>query len=125
MTDERRASEVRHEHPKLRLNPAYYHVLLALAGRPRHGYALMQEIEERTSGQIRLGPSSLYYSLGRLQDGGLIEETPAPAADVRSEPHGEQRRYYRLTDDGRSRLEAETAVLAEIVAHARAQGLLP
>lgn len=109
---------------ELRLTPAFVHLLLALSEGPRHGYALMQEIEERTAGRIRLGPGSLYYSLGRLQDARLIEETPGPAADVRDEPHGERRRYYRLTRAGRKRLASETAVLADIVAHARAQGLL-
>jgi DNA-binding PadR family transcriptional regulator len=99
-------------------------VLLALAEAPRHGYALMQEIEGRTAGRLRLGPSSLYYSLGRLQDGGLIDEVDVPADELRSEPHGERRRYYRLTGAGRERLEQEAAVLADIVAHAREQGLL-
>ena len=108
----------------MRLTPAFVHVLLTLSAGPRHGYALMQEIEERTAGRIRLGPSSLYYSLSRLQDAGLIEEVDAPVADIRSEPHGERRRYYRLTKHGRKRLAEETAVLADIVAHARAQGLL-
>jgi DNA-binding PadR family transcriptional regulator len=108
----------------VRLTPAFVHVLLALSAGPRHGYALMQEIEVRTAGRIRLGPSSLYYSLARLQDARLIEEVEAPPAEVRGEPHGERRRYYRLTRAGRKRLAQETAVLADIVAHARAQGLL-
>lgn len=108
----------------IRLTPAFVHVLLTLSGGARHGYALMQEIEERTAGRIRLGPSSLYYSLSRLQDAGFIEEADAPAADVRDEPHGERRRYYRLTRGGRKRLVEETAVLADIVAHARSQGLI-
>jgi DNA-binding PadR family transcriptional regulator len=109
---------------KPRLTPAFVHLLLALSGGPRHGYALMQEIEERTAGRVRLGPSSLYYSLSRLEEAGLIEEGVAPAADLRHEPHGERRRYYRLTKAGRARLVEEATVLAAIVAHARAQGLL-
>ena len=110
--------------PALRLTPAFVHLLLALSAGPRHGYALMQEIEQRTGGRIRLGPSSLYYSLARLEDAGLIEEVEAPAADLRGEPHAERRRYYRLTKRGRQRVADEAAVLADIVAHARTQGLL-
>jgi DNA-binding PadR family transcriptional regulator len=83
---------------------------------------MMQEIAERTGGRISLGPSSLYYSLGRLQGAGLIEETEGPGAHP--EPHEERRRYYRLTERGRERLRAESEVLADIVAHARLHGVL-
>ena len=106
----------------LRMTPAFFHLLLSLSRGARHGYALMKEIEERTDGRISLGPSSLYYSLGRLEDVGLIEETEGP--DAGDEPHEERRRYYALTEAGRSRLEAESEILAGIVAHARATGVL-
>lgn len=107
----------------LRMTPAFFHLLLSLSASAKHGYAMMQEIEDRTEGRVRLGPSSLYYSLGRLEDAGLIEETEAPEA-AGDEPHGERRRYYQLTASGRQRLREESEVLADIVAHARARGLL-
>ncbi len=106
----------------LRMTPAFFHLLLSLSPGPKHGYAMMGEIEERTEGRVSLGPSSLYYSLGRLEDTGLIEETEGPSAP--DQPHEERRRYYRLTREGRRRLKAESEVLADIVAHARAYGLL-
>lgn len=107
---------------ELRMTPTFFHLLLFLQAGPRHGYAMMQEIEERTEGRVSLGPSSLYYSLGRLEDAGLIAETGEPEGV--DPPHGERRKYYRLTDDGRERLRAEAEVLADIVDHARAQGVL-
>lgn len=107
----------------LRMTPSFFHLLLSLQAGPRHGYAMMQEIEERTEGRVSLGPSSLYYSLGRLEDADLIEKTETPER-VGDEPHGERRRYYALTAEGRRRLKEEAEVLAGIVAHARARGLL-
>lgn len=106
----------------IRMTPAFLHLLLSLSDAPKHGYHMMGEIEERTAGKVRLGPSSLYYSLGRLEDAGLIREVEGPTDE--DEPHGDRRRYYALTDEGRSRLREESEVLAGIVAHARAQGLL-
>lgn len=106
----------------IRITPAFLHLLLSLSEEPKHGYHMMQEIEERTGGRMSLGPSSLYYSLGRLEDVGLIREVEGPADE--DEPHGERRRYYALTDEGRRRLREETEALADIVAHARAHGLL-
>jgi DNA-binding PadR family transcriptional regulator len=103
-----------------KMTPALFHVLLALAEGPRHGYALLGAIAERTGGRIELGPSSLYYSLGRLEDAGLITET-APGAEG-DEPHEEQRRYYRLTSRGRRHLSDELGLLHGIVDHARAIG---
>lgn len=107
----------------LRITPAFLHLLLSLSREPKHGYAMMQEIDARTEGRVRLAPSSLYYSLGRLDDAGLIEEVDAPA-DTGDQPHEERRRYYGLTAEGRRRLRAESRALADIVAHAQAQGVL-
>jgi len=107
---------------ELRLTPTFFHLLLCLAEGPKHGYGMMLEIEERTDGALRLGPSSLYYSLSRLEEAGLIEETDAP--DPAGEAHEERRRYYRLTPAGRARLREEVGALAHVVAHARARGLL-
>jgi DNA-binding PadR family transcriptional regulator len=105
-----------------RLTPTFFHLLLCLAEGPKHGYGMMLEIEERTAGALRPGPSSLYYALGRLVDAGLIEETEvAPSAE---EMHGERRRYYELTGAGRRRLREEVSLLDQVMAHARARGLV-
>jgi len=106
----------------LRLTPTFFHLLLCTAEGPKHGYGMMQEIEERTRGALALGPSSLYYSLGRLEDAGLIAETAV--AEAEEEIHGERRRYYRLTPAGRRRLREEVAVLEGVVEHARARRVL-
>lgn len=109
---------------RLRLAPAHLHVLLLLAEEPRHGYALLGGVSERTEGRIELGPSSLYYTLGRLEDAGLIRETDPPADCHPDEPHEEQRRYYELTPGGREHLAREVELLDDLVAHARRIGLV-
>lgn len=106
----------------VRMTPLFLHLLLSLSMGPRHGYGLMAEIEERTDGRIKVGPSSLYYALGRLEDAGLIAE--ADVAEAVDAPHAERRRYYRLTSTGRARLEGEIATLDDIVTHARTQGVI-
>lgn len=105
---------------ELRMTPAFMHLLLCFSAGPKHGYAAMQEVEERTNGRVRLGPSSLYYALGRLEDAGLIEETSVSGEG----PHEERRRYYRLTAQGRTRLREEARLLEDMVSHARAHGYL-
>jgi DNA-binding PadR family transcriptional regulator len=105
----------------LRLTPPLYHVLLTLAEGPAHGYALIATVSERTEGRVELGPSSLYYALGRLEDAGLIRTCSAPRGS--DQPHEEQRRYYELTVRGRRRLEDEMEILTGIMKHARAVGL--
>ena len=105
----------------IRLTPPLYHVLLTLAEGASHGYALVRSVAERTAGRLELGPSSLYYALGRLEDAGLIRPcSPELAGD---EPHEEQRRYYELTERGRRRLCEEMEILGGIMSHARAVGL--
>jgi DNA-binding PadR family transcriptional regulator len=99
----------------LPLKPHWFHVLLSLAGGEQHGYAIMQEVLERTGGKVRLWPATLYGTLKRLMEDKLVEETAAPsAADPR-------RRYYCLTRLGREVLDAECARLEELVRmiHAR------
>ncbi|NKB88433.1 MAG: PadR family transcriptional regulator [Acidobacteria bacterium] len=106
---------------KLRMTPAIMHLLLSLAEGESHGYALLSDMDRRSRGAVNLGPSSLYYTLGRLADHGLIEEAEGPGAS--DEPHAEQRRYFRMTDVGREWLESELGVLTDIVDQARALGL--
>lgn len=99
-----------------------FHILVSLADRDRHGYAVMQDVLERTEGKLRLSPSSLYASIRRLLEQGLIEELaerPDPAHD------DERRRYYRLTRLGRDVAKAEARRLERLLGDARATGLLP
>ena len=104
----------------LPLTPVVLHLLLALADGDRHGYAVAQEVERLTEGAVRLGPGTLYGSIRRLLDAGLIEESTARVAD----DGDERRRYYRLRALGRRVLELELARLARVVEVARAKRLL-
>ena len=88
-----------------RLSPTSYQILLALAGRDRHGYLIRKAVEQQTDGVMRLGPGTLYAAIRRLEDEGLVEESPwRPDADL----DDRRRRYYRLTKSGRASLQAET-----------------
>jgi len=91
----------------LPLTPAMFHILLALADRERHGYHIMQEVEEPTEGRVRLGPGTLYGSIKRMLAAGWIEETEErPDRDM----DDERRRYYRLTGFGYRIASAEPSV---------------
>jgi DNA-binding PadR family transcriptional regulator len=96
------------------------HIMLALADGARHGYAIKQEVERRTEGAIRVGPGTLYEAIQRLEEGGLIEEMPAPRQADLSNGQEAQRRYYRLTDRGWTTLQRELRALGQIVDVARA-----
>jgi DNA-binding PadR family transcriptional regulator len=105
----------------LPLSPAVFHVLLALADAERHGYGIIKEVEARTEGRVRLGPGTLYGSIKRMLEEGLIEESderPDSALD------DERRRYYRLTGFGRRVASAEAERLSGLVDAARAKRLL-
>jgi DNA-binding PadR family transcriptional regulator len=105
----------------LPLTPAMFHILLALADEDRHGYEIMREVDERTSGKVRLGPGTLYGSIKRMLGDELIEELderPDPAMD------DERRRYYRLSGFGRRVAVAEAERLAVLVKAARTKKLL-
>lgn len=89
-----------------------YSVLLALAEGEAHGWVVIKRIEEMSVGRTNPSSGSLYLAMARMEDGGLIAETKAPAgADAR-------RRYYRLTPFGRRVLTAESERLARLVARA-------
>lgn len=102
----------------LPLKPNWFHVLLSLADGEQHGYGIMQEVLERTNSKVRLWPATLYGTLERLLDAGLIVETnqrpPADEDDAR-------RRYYRLTALGRRVLAAESIRLEDLVRVIRAK----
>ncbi len=104
------------------LTPSVFQILLALASGEMHGYAIMQQVREGSGGQVKLGPGTLYYSIQRMLDKGLIadaKERPAPDAD------DERRIYYRITDAGRQVAEAESRRLADLVKLARDRDFLP
>ena len=106
----------------LPLLPATFHILVALADEDRHGYAIIQDVAARTDGSIRLSPGTLYRSIQRMLEDGLIVETderPSPEDD------DERRRYYRLTTLGAAVAKAEAARLMDLVRMARARGLAP
>jgi DNA-binding PadR family transcriptional regulator len=95
---------------------------MALAEEDRHGYAIMDRVAERTRGAVRLSPGTLYRTIQRLLEQGLILETrerPAPEED------DERRRYYRLTPFGAAAARAEARRLAGLLRLARASGLAP
>ena len=105
----------------LPLTPAVLHILLALADGEQHGYAIAQAVEELTSGTVRMGPGTLYGSIGRMVANGLIEESARARSRGGDDP---RRRFYRLTTLGRRVLESETDRLARVVALARAKNVL-
>jgi DNA-binding PadR family transcriptional regulator len=115
----------------LPLTPVVLHILLALAdAQGKHGYAVAQEVEALTEGQIRMGPGTLYGSIQRILASSLIEEaartrTATKGRAPQSSEDDERRRYYRLTALGRRVLELELTRLAHIVAVARRKHLLP
>jgi DNA-binding PadR family transcriptional regulator len=106
----------------LPLPAASFHILLALAEEDRHGYAILLDVERRTGGEVRLSAATLYRTIQRLLEEGLIvelAERPAPELD------DERRRYYRLTELGADVARSETARLQKLVRLARSAGIVP
>jgi DNA-binding PadR family transcriptional regulator len=111
-----------HRDDVLPLSRDAFDVLVSLADGDRHGYAILQDIAERSGGRVRLSPSTLYAVLRRQLESGLIVESaerPDPEHD------DERRRYYRLTAAGLQVARAEARRLEQLIADARACGLLP
>lgn len=107
----------------LPLQPAVFHILMALADDDRHGYGIIQEVLARTSGDVRLSPGTLYRSIQRMLDDDLIvelrdRERPAPDLD------DERRRYYRITKFGTAVAREEANRLSDLVRLARASGFI-
>ena len=103
------------------MSPTLFHILVALADQDRHGYAIMLDVTARTGGELKLSPGTLYGSIKRMLEQGLVEESgerPDAALD------DERRRYYRLTDFGRRVATAEAERLSGLVQVARAKQLL-
>jgi DNA-binding PadR family transcriptional regulator len=100
------------------LTPAVFHILLALASGARHGYGIMKQVEADSMGKVRMGPGTLYGSLKRMLDDGLVRQSQ-PRLDP--ERDDERRIYYQLTGAGARALAAELARYQRIVtvAHGR------
>lgn len=106
----------------LPLPPATFHILMTLAEEPRHGYAIIQEVALRTEGELVLSAGTLYRSIQRMLEQGLLGETnkrPAPELD------DERRRYYAITELGTRVAKAEARRLAQLVKLARESGFAP
>ncbi len=104
----------------LPLDPALFHILLAISETDLHGYGITKAVEQATEGRIALDPSPLYRRLKRLLDAGVVEESgerPAPELDDR------RRRYYRLTPLGHRLLSAEAARMESLIASERIRAL--
>jgi DNA-binding PadR family transcriptional regulator len=106
----------------LPLPTAVFHILIALADRDRHGYSIMQDVATRTAGKVQLSAGTLYSSIRRMLEQGLITElaeSPDPSST------DERRRYYRLTRFGKRVAAAEVERLNVLLEQARATGLVP
>ena len=104
------------------LPPATFHILMAVAQEDRHGYGIIQDVIRRTDGELRLSAGTLYRSIQRMLEQGLILETrerPAPEDD------DERRRYYRITPFGAAVARAEARRLTQLVKLAKASGFAP
>jgi DNA-binding PadR family transcriptional regulator len=106
----------------LPLPAATFHILMAVTEEDRHGYAIIQDVAARTGGELKLSAGTLYRSIQRMLEQGLIVETqerPAPDLD------DERRRYYRITPLGSAVAKAEATRMSKMVKWARAMGLAP
>jgi len=104
------------------LTPAVFHILLALSSGERHGYGIMKQVESDSQGKVMMGPGTLYGSLKRMLDAGLVRES-----DKRVDPEmGDERRiYYEITGVGAEALAAELERYQRIVAIAQQRKLFP
>ncbi len=98
--------------PVVPLTPAVFHILLALFGKERHGYDIMQQVKGDSGGAVKMGPGTLYGSLDRMIEAGLV---------ARSNTQDPRRIYYRLTALGQTALRAETERLSRVAVIARRQ----
>ena len=95
------------------LTPAVLHILLALSKSERHGYGIMKQVEADSQGKVKMGPGTLYGSMGRMMEAGLIRES-----DKRTDPEmdDERRIYYQITGEGQASLVAERERYRDVVA---------
>ena len=98
------------------LTPAVFHILLSLADGPLHGYAIMQAVERSAGPSLRMGPGTIYGSLQRMEDAGLVREQPSRGED--------RRRLFTLQPEGRRALEAESRRIVRLAQLVRARRLV-
>lgn len=115
----RRPAQTSQPRSLLPLTPVEFHILLSLSDDARHGYAILQDVERRTDGQIKLRTGTLYTVIKRMLDGEWLEEQDGPTADGDA-----RRRYYALTALGREVLRAEAKRLQALVAMAQDKRVL-
>lgn len=108
------------KNPPTPLTPAVLHILLALSTQERHGYGIMKQVEMDSQGKVKMGPGTLYGSIGRMIEAGLIKES-----DKKIDPtmDDERRVYYKITGLGQTTLAAELERYREVVAVAKHQHL--
>jgi DNA-binding PadR family transcriptional regulator len=104
------------------LTPAVLHILLALSTKARHGYGIMKQVESDSQGKVNMGPGTLYGSIGRMIEAGLIRESDKK---IDPEMDDERRIYYGITGLGRKALTAELERYREVVAVAKQKRLSP
>lgn len=109
-------------HAYLPLNPRVFALLFALLEGPAHGYRLKQAIEERSEGAVTMDPGSLYRTIAKLVDEGIVQEASPPDDEVGEDA---RRRYYAITDLGRRLVAAEASRLRHLLAHGEQARLLP
>src|SRR5205823_694780 len=102
------------------LPSATFHILMSIAEEDRHGYAIIQDVAARTDGELKLSAGTLYRSIQRMLEQGLLVETRE-----RPEDDDERRRYYRITSFGKEVARAEARRLTQLVKLARASGFAP
>ncbi|MFQ5761322.1 MAG: PadR family transcriptional regulator [Acidiferrobacterales bacterium] len=104
------------------LTPAVLHILLALSTKERHGYGIMKQVESDSQGKVNMGPGTLYGSIGRMIEAGLIRESDKK---IDREMDDERRVYYKITGLGQKALAAELQRYREVVAVAKQKRLSP
>jgi DNA-binding PadR family transcriptional regulator len=104
------------------LTPAVLHILLALSTQERHGYGIMKQVKADSQGKVNMGPGTLYGSIGRMLEAGLVGESDKK---VDPEMDDERRVYYRITGSGKKALAAELERYRELVTVAKQKRLLP
>ncbi|CAN5827969.1 PadR family transcriptional regulator [soil metagenome] len=108
--------------PNPSLTPAVFHILLALLNGERHGYGIMKQVEVDSQGKVNMGAGTLYGSLKRMLDAGLVKESDK---QVDPEMDDERRIYYQITGVGKKAIEAELERYKHFVTLARKRKLLP
>jgi len=119
MTPTRKPTNLDDPQAHLPLTNLAFHILLALADEPRHGYGIILDVEERTQGAMRLRSGTLYTAIQRLLQDGLLEETRKKGSE-----DDQRRRYYQITKLGKQVAQLEASRLATMLHTARQRALI-